>query len=121
MELVLLGAFCVSDIYLKGDTWNMLRAICLVSAVCVASPLQVFFGRKPLVWLGKMSMSIYLLHMIVLYMVTCRMADFLSLSWTAVVTMFVVTLALTVVLGYGYTLYVEDRINGMVDKLMARL
>ncbi len=49
------------------------------------------------------------------------MADFLSLSWAAVVTMFVVTFALTVVLGYGYTRYVEGRINGMVDKLMARL
>lgn len=119
--LSLLGVFCVSDIYLTSDSGNMLRAICLVSMVCMASSLQGFFGKKPLRRLGKISMNIYLLHMTVLYMITCRMADVFSLSVMKVSCMFVVTLVLTVVLAYAYTKYVEGKLNGMVDKMLERL
>lgn len=76
---------------------------------------------KPLVWLGSISMNIYLLHMMVLYMITCRMADALSLSLMDVSIMFLVTLLITIVLAYAYTKFVEIRLNGVVDKLLEKL
>lgn len=119
--LVLMGTFCGSDFCLVSDGWNMLRAVCLVSAVCILIPFQSFLAQKPFVWLGKISMNIYLLHMTVLYMVTCRMADALSLSLMDVAAMFVVTLVLTIAFAYLYTNHVERRLNGIVDRFVERL
>lgn len=76
---------------------------------------------KPLVWLGNISMNIYLLHMMVLYMITCRMANALSLSLIDVSIMFVATLLITIVLAYAYTKFVEMRLNGVVDKLLEKI
>lgn len=76
---------------------------------------------KPLVWLGNISMNIYLLHMMVLYMITCCMANALSLSLMDVSVMFVVTLLITIVLAYAYTKFVEIRLNGVVDKLLEKI
>lgn len=121
LVLVIMGIFCVSDFYFVNDEWNLCRAICLVSLVCMINLSQVFLGWKPLAWLGKISMNIYLLHMMVLYMITCRMADALSLSLLDVGCMFVVTLMATVVLAYGYTRFVEERLNAFVDKLSLQM
>lgn len=121
LVLILMGLFCISDIYFDSEEWNMLRAVCLVSIVCMQSSFQTFLGYKALVWLGKISMNIYLLHMMVLYMITCRMADVLSLSLVDVSIMFVVTLAVTIVFAYVYTKFVEDKLNGVVDKVLKKI
>lgn len=101
LSLILFAMFSVSDIYYVGDDWNIFRAICLVSMICLLKNTQTFLGKKTLVWLGKISMNIYLLHMTVLYMITCRMADVLSLAFVDVSIMFVVTLAGTIVFAYN--------------------
>ena len=119
--LVLLLIFCVSDLYYKTDQWNMVRAICIVSLVFISKCSIKILSMKPLVWLGSISMNIYLLHMMVLYMITCRMADALSLSLMDVSIMFLVTLLITIVLAYAYTKFVEMRLNGVVDKLLEKL
>lgn len=66
-------------------------------------------------------MNIYLLHMMVLYMITCRIADAFSLSLMDVSIMFAVTLMVTIVLAYVYTKFVEKRLNKAVDRLLDRL
>lgn len=119
--LVLLLIFCVSDLYYKTDQWNMVRAICIVSLVFISNCSIKILSMKPLVWLGNISMNIYLLHMMVLYTITCRMADAFSLSLMDVSVMFLVTLLITIVLAYAYTKIVEIRLNGVVDKLLEKL
>lgn len=119
--LVLLLIFCVSDLYYKTDQWNMVRAICIVSLIFISNCSIKILSIKPLVWLGNISMNIYLLHMMVLYMITCRMADALSLSLMDVSVMFLVTLLITIVLAYAYTKFVEIRLNGVVDKLLEKI
>ena len=119
--LVLLLIFCVSDLYYKTDQWNMVRAICIVCLVFISKSSIKILSIKPLVWLGSISMNIYLLHMMVLYMITCRMADAFSLSLVDVSVMFVVTLLITIVLAYAYTKFVEIRLNGVVDKLLEKI
>ena len=98
----LLLIFCVSDLYFKTNQWNMVRAICLVSLVFISKCSIKILSIKPLVWLGNISMNIYLLHMMVLYMITCRMVDMMSLSITDITLMFVVTLILTLIFAYWY-------------------
>lgn len=119
--LVLLLIFCVSDLCYKTDQWNMVRAICIVCLVFISNCSIKILSMKPLVWLGNISMNIYLLHMMVLYMITCRMANALSLSLMDVSVMFVVTLLITIVLAYAYTKFVEMRLNGVVDKFLKKL
>ena len=74
-----------------------------------------------MVWLGNISMNIYLLHMMVLYMITCRMADTLSLSLIDVSIMFAVTLIMTIIFASYYTKWIEKFLNNAVDKLLNRL
>lgn len=119
--LVLLLIFCVSDLYLKTDQWNMVRAICIVSLVFISNCSIKILSIKPLVWLGNISMNIYLLHMMVLYMITCRMVDMMSLSITDITLMFAVTLILTLIFAYFYTKWIERFLNNAVDKLLDRL
>lgn len=95
----------------------MIRANCLVGCVCLLSSSRTILGLKPISWFGKISMNIYLLHMMVLYMITCRMADALSLSLVDVILMFVVNLVVTTILAK----YVEVRVNELVDRLLAYL
>lgn len=99
----------------------MVRAICIVCLVFISKSSIKILSIKPLVWLGSISMNIYLLHMMVLYMITCRMADALSLSLMDVSIMFLVTLLITIVLAYAYTKFVEMRLNGVVDKFLKKI
>lgn len=117
----LLLIFCVSDLYFKTDQWNMVRAICIVCLVFISKCSIKILSMKPLVWLGNISMNIYLLYMMVLYMITCRMANALSLSLMDVSVMFVVTLLITIVLAYAYTKFVEIKLNKVVDKLLEKI
>ena len=119
--LLLLLVFCVSDFYYKSNQWNMIRAICLVTLVFISLKSRKLLCFKPLTWLGGISMNIYLLHMMVLYMITCRIADAFSLSLMDVSIMFAVTLMVTIVLAYVYTKFVEKRLNKAVDRLLDRL
>ena len=119
--LVLLLIFCVSDLYYKTDQWNMVRAICIVSLVFISNCFIKILSIKPLVWLGNISMNIYLLHMMVLYMITCRMVDMMSLAITDITLMFAVTLILTLIFAYFYTKWIERFLNNAVDKLLDRL
>ena len=117
----LLLIFCVSDLYIKTDQWNMVRAICIVSLVFISNCSIKILSIKPLVWLGNISMNIYLLHMMVLYMITCRMVDMMSLAITDITLMFAVTLILTLIFAYFYTKWIERFLNNAVDKLLDRL
>lgn len=99
----------------------MIRANCLVGCVCLLPFSRKVLGFKSIGWFGKISKNIYLLHMMVLYMITCRMADAMSLSLLDVSMMFIVALVVTIMLAYVYTKYVEVRINKMTDKLLDRL
>ena len=119
--LVLLLIFCVSDLYYKTDQWNMVRAICIVSLVFISNCSIKILSIKPLVWLGNISMNIYLLHMMVLYMITCRMVDMMSLAITDITLMFAVTLILTLIFACFYTKWIERFLNNAVDKLLDRL
>lgn len=99
----------------------MVRAICIVSLVFISNCSIKILSIKPLVWLGNISMNIYLLHMMVLYMITCRMVDMMSLSITDITLMFAVTLILTLIFAYFYTKWIERFLNNAVDKLLDRL
>lgn len=121
MVVLLLLVFCLSDISLKSNEWNMIRANCLVGCVFLLPSSRKVLGLKPISRFGKISMNIYLLHMMVLYMITCRMADALSLCLVDVTLMFAVTLVVTTILAYGYTKYVEVRVNKLTDKVLEKI
>lgn len=121
MTVIAISVFCLSDFLFYSDEWNMVRAICLVTVPCVVPKMQMILNMKPLRWLGGISMSIYLLHLLVIYMVTCRLADMLPMTYFNVLMMFVVTVLLTIVIAQLYSFYVERKLVLLTDKILEKL
>ena len=118
---VSLFVFVISDYLVLTDEGNMIRAICFVTMLVTSGILQRAFSFAPLMWLGKTSMSIYLLHLLVIYSVTCRMAD--SLPHTTINQCFIVlsTIIGSIVVAFLFTKYIEPKLNKITDLLVSKL
>lgn len=121
VSIAVISVFCFSDFIFFGDEWNMIRAICLVTISCTVPWMQILLGMKLLRWLGSISMNIYLLHLLVIYMITCRLADVLPMTYLNVLMMFVVTVLLTIVIAQLYSFYVERKSVLLTDKILGKL
>ena len=121
VSIAVISVFCFSDFIFFGDEWNMVRAICLVTISCTVPWMQILLSMKQLRWLGSISMNIYLLHLLVIYMVTCRLADMLPMTYFNVLMMFVVTVLLTIVIAQLYSFYVERKLVLLTDKILEKL
>jgi len=118
---VSLFVFVISDYLVLTDEGNMIRAICFVTMLVTSGILQRAFSFAPLMWLGKTSMSIYLLHLLVIYSVTCRMAD--SLPHTTINQCFIIlsTIIGSIVVAFLFTKYIEPKLNKITDYIVSKL
>lgn len=121
MTVIAISVFCLSDFLFYSDEWNMVRAICLVTVPCVVPKMQMILNMKPLRWLGGISMSIYLLHLLVIYTITCRLANAVVPSSLNIVMMFAVTLLITIILAYIFSSYVEIRLASLTDRMLRKI
>lgn len=115
------AVFTLSDFYNHSAEFNMLRAICFVSVVVFSSHAKKVFSIKILKNLGNISMNIYLLHLFVIYSLTCRMADIMEHSIVNVCAMYLATIVNTVFLSFLFTKFVEVRLNRLTDILLSKL
>ncbi len=121
LGVVMVLAFVLSDFYRYTPEWNMLRAILLVCCVVMLPLLKKCLSGKVLVWLGKMSMNIYLLHMLVIYVMTCRMIEALELTVFNQVIIYVATIIVVLLLSHLFTLYVEPKLSVVTNKIIGVL
>lgn len=96
----------------------MFRAILLVCCVVTMPHFDKCLTGKTLVWLGKISMNIYLLHMLVIYIITCRMRTLMELTIINQVIIYGTTMIVVLFLSHMFTLYVEPRLNLLTNKIV---
>lgn len=109
--------FCASDFIRYTEMWSMLRAICFIVMVFFSPKLQQLFSgvfQK----LGKISLNIYLLQLMIIYIYTCRVADVLPQSIEAYVYIYLSSILLTILSAYFYTKYVETHLNMFISSLL---
>ncbi|MCH7313836.1 acyltransferase [Acinetobacter sp. ANC 3882] len=95
------------------DYLNFIGGFCIVYAVLKGKWLAQFFDQRFLVFLGKISFSIYLLHLAVLYALGIPLFNLfhvqLQLSYlNAALLASVLTVLLSVALAQPYSRYVDD-------------
>lgn len=120
IKLSCIAIFFVSDFVKYTDMWSMLRAICVVVAVFYSPNLQTLVG-KLLPQLGTISLNIYLLQLMVIYMFTCRMADLLPNTIGSQVFLYASSVLITIAISYVYAKYIESQLNALTKKILKRL
>ena len=118
LGLAIMLMFFLSDFYYYTPKWNMFRAILLVCCVVTMPHFDKCLTGKTLVWLGKISMNIYLLHMLVIYIITCRMRTLMELTIINQVVIYGTTMIVVLFLSHMFTLYVEPRLNMLTNKIV---
>lgn len=102
-----------------NDRNIIIKAMCFVSAIMMWKPIQRVFSIKPLLWLGNISFEIYLLHLVVIYILSCRMYGWLDGVPHRLWIIALVTVMVTILLAWGYKSTVSklnDRcINSILD------
>ena len=90
---------------------NILAAILFVSAVLLSRPLRTFFGSRPMDALGKLSLGVFIFH----WPVICSLSCWLFLTWPVsgrwllLGSIFVVSLAVSLLLAHLYNRWIEPR------------
>lgn len=94
------------------DYCNFLAGFLIVYSVLMSSALSKGLDHPFLVWLGKLSFSIYLMHLLMLYLVCIPLFNLLS-SWHWNYSVAAICSALTAIL---VTLFVADLYSRYVDQ-----
>ena len=101
--------------------WHMLGAFCVLYGIFCLGGLQKFFSAKPFLWLGKISYSLYLIHVPVLFSLSTSLflwtesaLGYLPAVLLSLATSFVVALALS----WLYRRYVEENCASLQRKIL---
>ncbi len=118
-----LGALLPQNM-VKTDFFEILGGFLIVSGISMSSVRRVF-DTRPMQFLGKISFSVYLLHIPVIFSVGAG-AMILLQGWNDAynkntVVVFVVVAAFTIVLSWLYNKYVERFCAFILNKLLAFL
>lgn len=106
----------------KANFFEMFGGAMIVSGISM-SRIRSVFRTKPMLFLGKMSFSIYLLHVPLLYSLGCRMMMLLNdmgVSYIlSTVLIFAVLTAVLIALSYVFSRYIETFCGKMVSKFLS--
>jgi peptidoglycan/LPS O-acetylase OafA/YrhL len=108
------------------DYGNFIAGILIVYSVLMSPLLSRHLDHPILVWLGKLSFSIYLLHLLMLYLVCIPLFNlFLSWHWAyswAVLVSGLSAIAVTLIVANFYSRYVDqfaiDTSNRIANKVL---
>lgn len=101
-----------------NDRNNTIKGVCIVSLVLMWMPLKNIFSLKPFVFLGHISFEIYLLHLVIIYTLSCRfyiLIEHIPHSFNIFV---VFTLLVTIIISYGYKRIVSPLTDKITDLIV---
>lgn len=98
----MVALYLVASTKAFNDRNNIVKAICFVSVIMMWEPMRRLFSTKLLLWLGNISFEIYLLHLLVIYILSCRMYGWLNGVPHRLWIISVVTIAVTILLAWVY-------------------
>lgn len=103
-----------------GGLLNCIGAFCLISAVFQSNLLQRFFSHRVLSFLGNISFSLYLIHIIILLSFSTILFQFLSASLDYNLSALIVlglSFILLIALSFVMTIYVDKKSLSISSKL----
>jgi peptidoglycan/LPS O-acetylase OafA/YrhL len=104
--------FCFLILLAGSDVWNLsniLLSSLLVFTVMRSGFLQTIFQSRPLVWLGKISFSLYLLHIPIICSLGCFLYLWLDLPHaTKALLSSGITLTVVLLLSVVYAKYIDN-------------
>lgn len=100
-----------------GDTCTTLSVLFLIG-IAHAPTLQKFFSTKPMLWLGKISLSIYLLHFILVCSLSCWLFVLLQglNPFVASVINLFITSGVLILLSWISQKYFEEKVSNTLTK-----
>ncbi|MFW2043347.1 acyltransferase family protein [Acinetobacter sp. ULE_I001] len=106
---------------------NFIAGFLIVYGVLFNDKVSLFLDKRPFVLLGKLSFSIYLLHVILLYTVSIplfnSLYEYLNYSLAAFVSA-LITIILILVLSYFYSKYIDDfsiKVANSIEKKVRKI
>lgn len=94
------------------DYCNFFAGVLIVYSILMSVQLSKLFDKKILIWLGKLSFSIYLIHLIVLYLVGLPIFNLLlsyGMSFSsAALTACAIFILMTLLFAEGYSRWVDQ-------------
>jgi peptidoglycan/LPS O-acetylase OafA/YrhL len=109
-----------------GRFRDMLSAVVVMLGICLSPSLQLLLSAKPLLWLGRVSFSLYLVHLPILFSVGCwlfnTLASRLPLLEASTLTLLVI-LPLMLMVGSLFERFVDRpaiRLSSRVARVLGR-
>jgi peptidoglycan/LPS O-acetylase OafA/YrhL len=104
--------FSILIVFTGSDVWtlsNILLSTLLVFTVMRSGFLQTIFQSRPLVWLGKISFSLYLLHVPLICSLSCFLYLYLDFPHeTKALVSSGITIVVVLLLSVVYTKYIDN-------------
>lgn len=93
-------------------------ALFLIIAVAHSTAIQRFLSTRVMIWLGKISMSVFILHFILLVSVSSWLyIQLYSLPpFAASLINLAITSAILIVMSWGFQKYIEGNVSNMITK-----
>lgn len=107
------------------DYCNFFSGVLIVYSILMSKQLSNMFDQKILIWLGKLSFSIYLLHLIVLYVIGLPVFNYLlqvGLGYTAsAVVASIVFIGFTLLFSEFYSRWVDQFAIKVSNKIASKV
>ena len=104
--------------------YHILGAVCLIIAIMASEALKKILSHRVLLFLGRISFSLYLLHILVIGSVGCKLFLFLIVnhSYSYAVTLTAIgVLVVTVAIATGMTIFMDEPSNKRLSRWAYKL
>ena len=115
-----LGSFIPENI-IKADFFEMFGAFLIVSGISM-SRMRFLFSKKPMLFLGKISFSVFLLHVPVIYSIGCWSMvklDSINVEYIlSTVIVFILTVLITIISSCLFNRFIANFCNNLIQKFL---
>ena len=113
------GLYVLTCMKAFNDRNNIIKALCIISLVMMWKPFQHILSIKPLLWLGDISFEIYLLHLEIIYIFSCRLYLWLQNVPYCLWIVTIATIVLSIVLAKVYKLTISKIDDRNITSIMS--
>lgn len=95
---------------------DMLRGVILVFFVLFSPICKRIFSVRPMVWLGKISFEVYLLHLFVIFSLACWMYMYVPYFPHRLMCIYGCTVTLTILVSWIWSIVVNKPLNRLLSR-----
>jgi peptidoglycan/LPS O-acetylase OafA/YrhL len=118
--MIIFSIFLMMEFYVSNSMTNMIRAMLFLVAVYLNADLKGFLSNSFFSFLGRISLGIYVLQLIVIYTITCRLAT-LDFFQTYKSINILISFIVIVFVAWLYTNYMEPIFKTLTKRTLGML